>query len=294
MAVAQTIFLWLCCHHLHLHVWLARQTLRQQQHEAALARLQYKQNCCLCVALAEKQRQQAAAAQAKALADEATKQCCHKVATWEKALANKVNKQQRKEWAERAAALAESVSTAEQRCSLFAVPLKTATNLAVEKQLAELAEFAASWAVMSAEWAAANKANKQSCLKTAGRKKALADDAKAQHCQESAAHAAVLVELVLAAERSCQELGDRAAVSAEATLEDEHCCQKVAKCSPTMGETALAEERRCSLLVAQTAESALAAAQVVVSADLALPKLALPKDKQRQEDAATDQYWADD
>jgi hypothetical protein len=37
MAAAQTILLWLC--RCRLHVWLARQTLRQQQHEAALARL---------------------------------------------------------------------------------------------------------------------------------------------------------------------------------------------------------------------------------------------------------------
>jgi hypothetical protein len=37
MAAAQTIFLWLCCR--CLHVRLARQTLRQQQRKAALARL---------------------------------------------------------------------------------------------------------------------------------------------------------------------------------------------------------------------------------------------------------------
>jgi hypothetical protein len=66
MAAAQTIFLWLCrrC----LHVRLARQTLRRQQCEAALACLQYKQDCCSCAALAEEQQRQATAARAKALA----------------------------------------------------------------------------------------------------------------------------------------------------------------------------------------------------------------------------------
>jgi hypothetical protein len=92
MAAAQTIFLWLC--RCHLHVQLACQTSRQQQPEAALAHLQYKQDCCSHAALAEKQHQQAAAAQAKALADKATKQHRHKVAAWEKALTNKANKQQ--------------------------------------------------------------------------------------------------------------------------------------------------------------------------------------------------------
>jgi hypothetical protein len=69
-AAACTIFLWLCRRR-RLHIRLARQTLRRQQREAALACLQYKQDCCLCAALAEEQRQQAAAAQEKALADEA-------------------------------------------------------------------------------------------------------------------------------------------------------------------------------------------------------------------------------
>jgi hypothetical protein len=41
-AAAQTIFLWLCRQ--RLHVRLARQTLRRQQNEAALARLHYKEN----------------------------------------------------------------------------------------------------------------------------------------------------------------------------------------------------------------------------------------------------------
>jgi hypothetical protein len=75
MAAAQTIFLWLRRH--QLHVRLTRQTSRRQQREAALAHLQYKQDCCLCTALAEEQQRQAAAAQAMALADEADDQHRH-------------------------------------------------------------------------------------------------------------------------------------------------------------------------------------------------------------------------
>jgi hypothetical protein len=54
MAAARTIFLW--PRRRRLHVRLARQTLRQQQWEAALARLRYEQDCCLCAALMEEQR----------------------------------------------------------------------------------------------------------------------------------------------------------------------------------------------------------------------------------------------
>ncbi len=56
MATAQTIFLWLrcCC----LHIQLALQTLRRQQCKAALAGLQYKQDCCSRTALMEEQHQQ--------------------------------------------------------------------------------------------------------------------------------------------------------------------------------------------------------------------------------------------
>jgi hypothetical protein len=60
MGAACTIFLWLC--RCRLHVWLARQTSRQQQCKAALARLRYEQDCCSHAALAEEQHRQAAAA----------------------------------------------------------------------------------------------------------------------------------------------------------------------------------------------------------------------------------------
>jgi hypothetical protein len=203
-------------------------------------------------------------AQAKALVDEATKQRCHMVATREKALADKANKQQCQESAKRAAALAESVSTAEQHCSSFAVLLKMAKNLAVEKALAELAEFAASWAVMLVELALTAE---QCRHEAATQEKALANNAKLQCCREWAARAAALVESVSAVERGHQESADCPAVSAGATLADECHCQNEAECGGMLGETVLAMERRCFLSVARAAESALATARVAVSAD---------------------------
>ncbi len=70
-AAARIIFLLLC--HRRLHAWLACQTLRPQQREAAHARLQHKQECCARALQAEEQRKQATAGQAKAVANEANK-----------------------------------------------------------------------------------------------------------------------------------------------------------------------------------------------------------------------------
>ncbi len=124
--------------------------------------------------------------------------------------------------------------------------------------------------------------------------KALADDTKSQRCRESAARAAALAELVLAVEQSHQELADRPAVLVEMTLANECRCQKEVECGATLGETALATEQRRSLSAAQAAELTLAMAQVAVSADLSLPKPALAKDKQRQEETAKKQRRADE
>ncbi len=97
-------------------------------------------DCCSCTALAEKRHQQAATVQAKVLVDKAIKQRCHEVAAREKTMAGKANKGQRQESAKCAGALAESISSAEQCCPSFVAPLKMATNLAIEKALAELAK----------------------------------------------------------------------------------------------------------------------------------------------------------
>jgi hypothetical protein len=69
LSAARTIFLWLCRR--RLHVRLARQTSRRQLREAALARLQYEQECSERAALAERQRLAAVAERAKELANEA-------------------------------------------------------------------------------------------------------------------------------------------------------------------------------------------------------------------------------
>ena len=71
-AAAQLIFLWL--RRRRLHARLARQTSRQQQREAALARQHHEDECFARALQAEKQRMQVAATHAKALADEAKEQ----------------------------------------------------------------------------------------------------------------------------------------------------------------------------------------------------------------------------
>jgi hypothetical protein len=62
-AAARTIFLWL--RRCRLHIWLARQTSRCQQHEANLARLRYEDDCCARAVLANANRQQPAAVRVK-------------------------------------------------------------------------------------------------------------------------------------------------------------------------------------------------------------------------------------
>ncbi len=81
----------------------------QQQHEAALARLQYKQECCACAALAEEQQQQVAAARAKALA-ELTERAAALVETF------LANKQRCLEAAEHTAVLVAKVLAKERGC----------------------------------------------------------------------------------------------------------------------------------------------------------------------------------
>jgi hypothetical protein len=54
--------------------------LRQQQREAALARLQYEQECCVRAAMVDKQQRQAVATREKALAEEANERRCQEEA----------------------------------------------------------------------------------------------------------------------------------------------------------------------------------------------------------------------
>ncbi len=174
---------------------------------------------------------------------------------------------------------------------MFAALFKTATNLAIEKVLAELAEFAASWAAMLAEMALTAE---QRCHEAAAQEKALADNTELQRCQEFAAPAAALAELVSAVKQSRQESADCPAVLVETTLADESRRQKEAERGMTLGEMVLAAEQRCSLLEARAAELAVATARVVVLADSFLTEPALAKDKRHQEETAKKQRRADD
>ena len=72
IVAAQIIFLWYC--HQCLFARLARMILQGQQHQAALARLQHKQEYCVRALLAEQHRTNTAAAHAKTIADQANKQ----------------------------------------------------------------------------------------------------------------------------------------------------------------------------------------------------------------------------
>jgi hypothetical protein len=85
---------------------------------------------------------------------------------------------------------ADSHAALERAMVTTAAAMMAAMDLALEKM----------WAAMSAALAAADEADKQQRHEIAMRKKALANNAKAQRPQESAERAAVLAESVLAVE----------------------------------------------------------------------------------------------
>ncbi len=192
---ARIIFLWL--RRRRLHVRLACQTLRQQQREAALARLRYKQECCSRAAMADEWQRQAAATREKALADEADEWRCQEEAAHPAALVDMALTKERhchetatiaemvaeKVLAQLAAILAEMVSTAEQHRHEAATREKASANEA-DKQCHHK--------TAAQEKALANKTNKQRHHEMAVQEKALADDPKSQRCRESAARAAAL------------------------------------------------------------------------------------------------------
>jgi hypothetical protein len=187
MAAARTIFLWLCRRRLHAR--LACQTLRRQQCEAALARLQHEQECCARVLQAEEQCKQAAAARAKAVANKADER------RRQDALAVE---QCRRELDKRAAAMAEKALAMEQhhRESAECAAEMAEKALASKRCRRESAEHAAA----TAEYALAAE---QCCQESAERAAATAENALAveQHCQESAECAAAMAEKALAEEQ---------------------------------------------------------------------------------------------
>jgi hypothetical protein len=198
MAAAQTIFLWLCRR--RLHVRLARQTSRGQQHKAPLARLRYEQDCCLHAALVGEQQQQAAAAGAMALADKADEQFCHEAAA---------------RTAE-AAALAEAALARMQykldccSCAALTEEQQRQAAAAQAKASAELVAHAAA----SAETLLANKRCRLEAAEraTALAAKALADERQHRDATECAA---ALAAKTLADKK---EVAERARESAAAAL----------------------------------------------------------------------------
>jgi hypothetical protein len=113
-AATTTIFLRLCrcC----LQIRLSRKTARLQQCEAALARLQYKQECCARAAMADKRQRQAMATREKVLANEADEQRCQEEAACTAMLAEMAlaKEQCRHKVAEHATALVTEVLAEEQ------------------------------------------------------------------------------------------------------------------------------------------------------------------------------------
>jgi hypothetical protein len=210
MAAAQIIFLWLRCQGLHTR--LACQTLRRQQREAALARLQHEQECCARMLQAEEQHKQVAAAQAKAIADKANER--HRQA---KAA---IGEQRQQAASTREKALAQA---ADKQC-----PHKAATASA---ELALIKESschkALMWASLSAASSLADKQHHHEASKLA---LALVELTLAnERCRHKAAEQSTAsVELALAEERHCHEAAMQTAMSAKSSLANEHCHHKAA------------------------------------------------------------------
>jgi hypothetical protein len=209
MATGQTIFLWFC--RCRLHARLACQILQQQQHEAPLARLRYKQECCVRAAMADKQQLQAAAMREKALANEAKEQLRHIAAKCSAALAEMVlaKEQCHHEEAEHAALSVASSLANEQRCHEAAACAAASEYLALTKE-----QHCHEMAMIAAMLAEKSLAKEQHCHEVAKQAAALAEQAltKEQHCHEAAKQAAASAEQALAEEQRCHEMAELAAM----------------------------------------------------------------------------------
>ncbi len=178
----------------------------------------------------------------------------------------------------------------EPHCSLFTAPLKTATNLAIKKELADLAGlrhhglqcWRSGWQPTRPT---SNVATRQPLTKRCWPTMPRCNIAKSRpHALRHWQSWCRPWNKVAKSRRILLQCWRRRLLPMSVIA------KKAAKRGSTLGETALAKEQRCSLLAGQTAESALAAVRVMVSADLALPKPVLPKDKRCQEDAAANQH----
>ncbi len=242
--------------------------------EAALARMQYKLDCCSCAALAEEQQRQAAAALAKALAELvahaaasaetllANKQRCLEAAERATALAAKAlaDERQRRDATKCAAALAAKMlahkkeaadRTQESAAATLAVQVFTKGKQCQEENERILvldmppdpidmairriqAKCALRAAPLDAILAEKLLAEEQRCHKTATRDKALADKANKQ--RRAAAQEKALADK---ANKQCQAAARDNALADEANKQR---CHESAERATTLSTKALAED----------------------------------------------------
>jgi hypothetical protein len=225
LAAAQTIFLWL--RRRRLHVRLARQTLRRQHHEAALARLRYEQECSERAAFAEKQHLAAAAtAHAKRLADEAVAQ-----RIWE--------------------------ALAEEHCCHEANIQRLKDLLADKRRRHEADHLSANLALVKERRRLADERCRHEAAAQAA---ALAEQAlgEERRRQEAATQSAALAEQALGEEWRRHEAAATVAVSATQALAEERCRHDVSARAAASAELALAEEQRRHETATQVATAAKA------------------------------------
>ena len=225
----------------------------------------------------------------------AKERCCQELVECAAVSAEKTLSNELCHWeaAESSATLAETALAKEQRCSLMAEVASAEYNAQTKASWDAAAVEAAKYATMlvvtalaelkatpklryggppltrfspwltAAEVAELDAAiiDKQHCNKTAVWEKALANNANEQHCNKA----------------------------------NNQCCHKSATREKALANNACKQLcRESAKHTAALAKSALAVEQTAILADLALPKLALAKDKRRQEETAKKQYHADD
>jgi hypothetical protein len=137
-AAIRVIFLWL--HRRHLFARLARQTSRQLQREAALARMQHEQEYCAHALQAAEQRRQAAAVRAKDIANEANQR---KAAVLRQRLRLVLSESvAEREWQREAAARHDGATRAAESVALALVKDCRRHEAAMQAELSAVSSFA--------------------------------------------------------------------------------------------------------------------------------------------------------
>ena len=217
----------------HILAQLARTTLRRQQQQAALARLQHEQDCCACARQAEEHRKFAAAAHVQSIANDTNKR--HLQA---EVVINNTHH------------LVLGISDPQQHARKTGDTQQTAKTLAVDQRQH-------STAVRTAALAKLALANKRCCLgkATATAMSAERSLAKECHCLELATATAISAERSLAKERLRLETAVQTAVLMETALAKERCRLETATATATSAKRSLAKEHHRHETAAQTAES---------------------------------------